>query len=36
MDDGSPGPVTLRLREAYWEAHEDPRFATPVEYDRPG
>ncbi len=36
VEDGSPGPMTLRLREAYWEAHEDPRFATPVEYDRPG
>ncbi len=36
VDGGSPGPMTLRLREAYWEAHEDPRFATPVEYDRPG
>ena len=30
---GAPGPVTLRLREAYWELHKDPRFATPVQYD---
>jgi len=30
---GKPGPVTLRLREAYWELHEDPRFCTPVRYD---
>jgi branched-chain amino acid aminotransferase len=28
-----PGPVTLRLREAYWDLHEDPRYATPVRYD---
>ena len=29
---GVPGPITLRLRDAYWELHEDPRFVTPVEY----
>ena len=33
VGDGSPGPVTLRLREAYWGLHEDPRFALPVGYD---
>jgi len=31
---GEPGPVTQRLREAYWGLHEDPRFATPIQYDR--
>ena len=30
---GEPGPVTLRLREAYWDLHRDPRFALPVRYD---
>jgi branched-chain amino acid aminotransferase len=30
---GKPGPVTARLREAYWELHRDPRYATPVRYD---
>jgi branched-chain amino acid aminotransferase len=30
---GTPGPVTLRLREAYWDLHRDPRFVTPVQYD---
>jgi branched-chain amino acid aminotransferase len=30
---GAPGPVTLQLREAYWDLHEDPRFATPIQYD---
>jgi branched-chain amino acid aminotransferase len=30
---GKPGPVTLRLREAYWNLHQDPRFALPVRYD---
>ena len=29
---GAPGPVTLRLRDAYWELHRDPSFATPVLY----
>jgi branched-chain amino acid aminotransferase len=33
VGDGAPGPVTLRLREAYWNLHKDPRFATPVRYD---
>ncbi len=33
VGDGEPGPLTLRLREAYWDLHEDPRFATPVKYD---
>ncbi len=30
---GEPGPVTLRLREAYWDLHQDSRFALPVRYD---
>jgi len=30
VEDGKPGPVTLRLRDAYWKSHEDPRFALPV------
>jgi len=33
VGDGKPGPVTARLREAYWELHRDPRYATPVRYD---
>jgi branched-chain amino acid aminotransferase len=32
VGDASPGPVTLRLRDAYWELHKDPRFVTPVQY----
>jgi branched-chain amino acid aminotransferase len=31
--DGAPGPVTTRLRELYWQAHQDPRYAAPVDYD---
>jgi branched-chain amino acid aminotransferase len=33
VGNGAPGPFTLRLRDAYWELHRDPRFATPVRYD---
>ena len=28
-----PGPVTRRLRDAYWDLHDDPRFSLPVSYD---
>jgi branched-chain amino acid aminotransferase len=30
---GDPGPVTSRLRDAYWDLHRDPRYAMPVRYD---
>ena len=30
---GEPGPMTRRLRDAYWELHDDPRFSLPVRYD---
>jgi branched-chain amino acid aminotransferase len=33
LGDGKPGPVTLRLRDAYWQLHDDPRFSLPVPYD---
>jgi branched-chain amino acid aminotransferase len=33
VGDGKPGPVTLRLRDAYWNLHTDPRFSLPVRYD---
>ena len=29
---GKPGPITTRLRDAYWKAHDDPRYLTPVNY----
>ncbi|MQA76191.1 MAG: 2-oxoacid:ferredoxin oxidoreductase subunit beta [Solirubrobacterales bacterium] len=32
VGDGSPGPVTRRLRDLYWAAHDDPRYTTPVDY----
>ena len=33
LGDGKPGPVTSRLRDAYWGLHRDPRYSTPVRYD---
>jgi len=30
VGEGVPGPVTLRLRDAYWQLHDDPRFSLPV------
>jgi branched-chain amino acid aminotransferase len=35
VGEGRPGPITTRLRDAYWAAHADPRFAVPVDYDAP-
>lgn len=32
VGDGRVGPVTRRLRTLYWQAHEDPRYITPVDY----
>ena len=32
LGEGRPGAMTLRLRERYWEAHEEPRYATAVAY----
>lgn len=33
---GTPGPLTLRLRDRYWEAHSDPAWTTPVAYSSRG
>lgn len=29
---GTPGPLTMQLHHAYWDAHADPRFTTPIDY----
>ncbi len=36
VGDGAPGPVTLRLRELYWQKREAGWHGTPVSYDRDG
>jgi branched-chain amino acid aminotransferase len=33
VGDGAPGPVAMRLRALYWQAHEDPAYATAVVHD---
>ncbi|MEM1331854.1 MAG: aminotransferase class IV [Actinomycetota bacterium] len=33
VGDGTPGPITTRLRDAYWSAHADQRWTTPVAHD---
>lgn len=30
---GKPGPITMKLHEAFWKAHDDPRYSTPVDYE---
>lgn len=30
IGDGTPGPLTTRLKQLYWDAHDDPKYATPV------
>ena len=32
---GQPGPLTRQLRNRYWAAHADPRYAVQVRYDEP-
>lgn len=32
IGDGEPGPVTKRLFDLYWAKHNDPKYATPVDY----
>lgn len=33
VGDGAPGPLATRLRQLYWEAHEDPNFSEPLRLD---
>jgi branched-chain amino acid aminotransferase len=32
LGDGKPGPISSRLREQYWGPHQDPRYASPIQY----
>ena len=31
VGDGTPGSITIQLSQCYWAAHDDPRWATPVD-----
>lgn len=33
VGDGRVGPITRRLLATYWAWHQDPRLATPIDYD---
>ncbi len=33
LGDGQPGPLTQQFRQQYWNLHQDPRYASPVQYD---
>ena len=30
---GTPGPITLKLQQGYWAAHEDPQYSLEIKYD---
>jgi len=32
VGDGSPGLLTLRLRQMYWDAHKSGKYVTPIDY----
>ncbi|MFP6747312.1 MAG: aminotransferase class IV [Alphaproteobacteria bacterium] len=32
VGDGGPGPLTLRLRQMYWDAHDDGKYVTRIDY----
>ena len=34
LGNGRPGPVTMRVRELYWDRHSAPTEWTPIDYDR--
>jgi len=29
---GKPGPITMKIHKAFWDAHDDPKYSTPVNY----
>lgn len=31
---GEVGPLTRQLAKTYWEWHADPRYSTPVRYEK--
>lgn len=33
VGDGGPGPITLRLRQMYWDAHDGGKYVTRIDYD---
>ena len=35
LGDGGPGPLTQRLRQLYWDAHDDDHYVTRIDYGEP-
>ena len=33
VGDSSTGPVTTRLKDLYWQLHDDSAYTTPVRYE---
>jgi branched-chain amino acid aminotransferase len=33
VSDGEPGPVTIRLKNLYWQRHDEGWDGTPIDYD---
>jgi branched-chain amino acid aminotransferase len=36
IGDGGPGKLTLRIKELFWNAHDDPDWATEVSFENVG
>jgi len=32
VGEGKPGPITMKIHKAFWDAHDDPKYSTPVKY----
>jgi branched-chain amino acid aminotransferase len=35
LGDGTPGPLTTRLKNLYWQRHDEGWDGTPIDYDAP-
>jgi hypothetical protein len=35
VGDGKPGKITALIRKRYWEAHDEDRWTSPVNYPNP-
>jgi branched-chain amino acid aminotransferase len=33
LSNDRPGPVSVRIRQLYWDLHRDPRHRTPLNFD---
>jgi branched-chain amino acid aminotransferase len=33
INNGAPGPITVKLHDTYWALHDEPSYTTQVDYD---